>query len=226
MRTAQGFTLATLRAVDAFIDANAGALPSTAASGKRQLLKKRLADIEHFKERQVASSDLARGMTGRIGQLRKQLVRQQMAEIARVARDDLPDTPEMAAFRIPARRISAERVIAAARGMAEAARHHAGVFTAAGLSPSFIDELSATIDALQSALDRRRQHSADGGGATRNLKDVLVAARRTMDVLDMLVRRDLRDNPTLLEKWISVKRTVRSGTGGVVTPEVVVAPAA
>jgi alkanesulfonate monooxygenase SsuD/methylene tetrahydromethanopterin reductase-like flavin-dependent oxidoreductase (luciferase family) len=65
-----------------------------------------------------------------------------MAPVARIARADLPNTPEFRPLRMPRGRITPEKLAAAGSGMAQAAARYTDTFVAAGLSPDFVAQLN------------------------------------------------------------------------------------
>lgn len=97
---------------------------------------------------------------------------------------------------------------AAAMGMADEAEKYSAVFTGAGLPDDFVAQLRTAADALLPPLDVRRQSRGVRKGATAGLKAQEFSARKTVRVLDVLVRNALDGNPALLARWDTVKRPV------------------
>jgi hypothetical protein len=157
-----------------------------------------------------AGSDLAaQGATQRQRALRRALVRDHLTPIARIARVALAETPALEALRLPRGRPTAERLAAAAHGMAEAATPYAEVFLAAGLAADFLGQLHGAADALLASLDHRARSRGRRTGATEGLRATLSAGRRLVHVLDAFVQTALVDNPALLAGWDATKRVQR-----------------
>lgn len=206
MRTVQGSMLQSLRTVDAFLEEHADKLAGVVSSGSRQKLNDAIAELQSHAAEQTGSGLASQGATRKQLALRKALLRDHMAPIARIAKADLPQTPEIEPLRMPKGRPSIEKLAAAAYGMANAAAPFIGVFTTAGLPADFIAQLGNAADALVLSLSERSQSRGRQSGATKGLKSMLSAGRRIVHVLDAFVKSALKDDPALLANWNSVKR--------------------
>lgn len=209
MQSRQGNRLQSLRAVEEFLSANAAVLDEVVNTGTRKQLAAMLAALDIIVTEQAGSSVIAQGGTRRYRALRQALVRDHMAPIARIARAELPATPGMDALRMPKHNWSAERLAAAAHGMAQAAAPFAADFVTAGLRGDFIARLTAAADAMVQSLSDRAQTRGRLTGATKGLATSLASARKLVDVIDALVRSALLDDPALLASWKHVKRVRR-----------------
>ncbi|HZW51483.1 MAG TPA: hypothetical protein VFF05_06465 [Rudaea sp.] len=167
--------------------------------------------LEDHAATQTEGTIEAKGLTQKKEALRTKLLRDHMAKIARIARADLPNTPELSHLRMPRGKPTVERLKAAADGMARAAEPHAAVFIAAGMAADFIAQLSAAADALTTAVDDRTQIRTRSRGATVGLKAKLSEGRKVVSILDSFVQTALKDNAALLAQWNSVKRVPRLG---------------
>jgi hypothetical protein len=107
---------------------------------------------------------------------------------------------------------SAQRLATAARGMAQAAGHHAEVFIAAGLPADFIVQLNGAADALVRSVNARSQYRSRRTSATTGLEAKLRAGRQSLHILDALVKSALEGNPALLAGWRAVTRVPKAGT--------------
>jgi hypothetical protein len=161
---------------------------------------------------QTGSALASQGVTLKQHTLRRALLRDHMAPISRIARSDLPQTPEIEPLKMPRGRPTIERLSAAAFGMAKAATPFAGVFIAAGLPADFVARLDAAADALVVFLSDRAQSRGKRSGATKGLKSQLASGRKIVRILDAFVKSALKDDPALLANWNAVKR-VRKFTG-------------
>jgi hypothetical protein len=121
-----------------------------------------------------------------------------MAPIARIARAELPPTPEMSALRMPRQAWKMERLAAAAHGMAQAAESSAAHFVAAGLPTDFIARLAGAADAMVRSVSDRKQTRGRLTGATKGLATTLSSALKLVSVIDALVTSALVDDPALL----------------------------
>jgi hypothetical protein len=212
MQTTQGSMLQSLRAVQAFLDQNAEPLASVVKTGARQQLADAIAVLSGHASDQTGSNLASQGATLKQRALREALLRDHMAPISRIARADLPVTPEVEPLRMPKGKPTVERLAAAAHGMAKAATRFTEVFVAAGLPLDFVAQLNAATDAMLATGTERMQRRGLRSGATQGLRQKLSAGRRIVHVLDAFVKSALKDDPSLLANWNVVKR-VQKTTG-------------
>ena len=134
------------------------------------------------------------------------LVRDLLSPMVRIARAELPNTPEVAPLRVLADKRSVLRLASAARGMAKAAVPFKDVFVKAGMSQDFLDRIEGAAAAIGDAVTTRNARQVRGSGATKGVEATLRAAGRAVHVLDGLVRSTLRGNAELLGEWERAKR--------------------
>jgi hypothetical protein len=207
MQANQGNTLQALRAIDDFIDKNASELPSVVAPAVGQAKLK--AQLVQFTARafiQDGSQRSMRGLTQRQQELKAILLDDHMEPIRRAARADLPHTPELKQLTVVKRGATFARLVMSAEGMAAAAIPFADILIAGGMAPNFIDALKTAAQDLSDAMDERVTVRAETGGATKSLVTMNAAARRTIHVLDALVKKDLKTKPELLNQWNMIRR--------------------
>src|SRR5437868_5437535 len=83
---------------------------------------------------------------------------------------------------------------------------HKEVLVQHGLPASFVEELRAAADALQAAIDERRQATSRRVGATKAIAAELKTGRLVVQALDIAFTRVLRSQPGLLAEWRNTKR--------------------
>ena len=225
MQIEQARTLFTLRAIRGFIDDNAAKLGTLVASGRTKKLDGVIARLSDHAAEQDAHTRDAQDHTNTHRALRSALLRDHMALIARTARIDLPDSPDMQPLRMPRGHINLERLAAASRGMAHAAAPHADLFIASGLPADFIDQMNAVTDQMVASRTVRRQSVVKAVGATEGLRTAERMAGRIVKQLDVFVRNEIRDDPALLAAWDSVRRVQRARTSSSATGSESPAPA-
>lgn len=214
METRQGSTLQSLRTVDKFLDEHAAALGDVINSGVRKELTEIISELTGHIGAQTSGGMESYGATRKQRALRAALLRDQMAPIATVARARLRHVPELAAFKMPRGRPTTERLASVAYGMAKEAAKHADVFTEAGLSTSFVANLTSAADALVDSLSGRTNTVARRRGATRDLKEKLTAGRKVVAILNAMIKRELKTNePGLLDAWNVARRVKKLGEG-------------
>lgn len=206
MQTSQGRMLDSLKAVQSFLDEHATALGDVATGPARKRLDDIVAELAAHVAEQSGSDLAAQGNTKKQRALRIALYRDHIAPISRIARADLPDTPEVQPLKMPRGKPSTQKLASIARGMAKAAAPYAPVFVSGGLPADFIARLDAATNALLQVAVERSRNRGRRGGATTGLKDRLSAGRKIVRVLDALVKSAGANDPVLVADWNSVKR--------------------
>lgn len=206
MEIRQGNILQSLKAVQRFLDDHSAELAGIAETGARKKLDDLVTKVSGTAVVQTGSHLAAKSATRKLRVLTKALLEYHMAPIARIAKAELPPTPEIAPLGMPKSRETRERLVAKARAMVSEARKFEPTFIEAGLPKDFIAELQAAADALGAFLGERRQYEADRGSATGMLAERLAEARKVVDVLDSFVTTRAKDDPSIRSAWKIVKR--------------------
>ena len=206
MQTRQGVVLESLRSVEKFLDDNAERLADVVDTGARRKLDELLAELATHATDQVGDNLGSQGAMKMTRMLKRRLRRWHMRPIARIARSDLPVTSAVEPLKMPKGKPTAERLVAYAEGMAQAAAPFSDTFVSAGLPSDFIARLKAATNALRAAVNDRLQHRGRQVGATTGLKQKLSSARKLVHVLDVFVETALDGDDALLAGWNMVKR--------------------
>jgi hypothetical protein len=226
MQAPHGNTLRAAEAMDSFIDRNADILPLAAAAGGRGRLKTSIAHLNDVSTGQDTARLSARGLTARLETQRHALVDDYMDPVRRIARADLPHTPELkplGQFHADAR---LDTLLQRAHGMAAAAAPFAAVFQEGGLPSTFMMDLDAAADAVDATFRERKVLTGQAAAATKQLPGIAVAARRTMGALNSLVQKDLKGNAALLHEWNSARKIRKIAVATAPVPGAPAAPAA
>lgn len=204
MKTAHLTTLHSLRAAQNFLREYGHTLGTVAQSGLVQRLDAIIASVYDLtSERTVA--DLRYGsLTLTEESLRAALLRNHLTPIVRIARADLPHTPEFKVLRMPAGRPTLDQLVDAARAMAALAERFAGTFTAVGMPADFIDALHATVQGLLRTRDARIAARAQRHGAVEGLTAAISEGRSVLRAIDLLMSTELHDDAALLTNWRTV----------------------
>jgi hypothetical protein len=225
MRTVQGTTLQSLRAAKGFLVEHADKLPGLQETGASKRLDDAIAALDDHASNQSGSFIDSQLLTERQRNLRLVLRRDHMAPISRIARADLPNTPEFRPLRMPRGKITPEKLAAAATGMAQIAGRYTDTFTAAGLPANFVEQINTAADDMLSALANRTRSRGRRRGATSGLKEKLSEGRRVIGILDSFVQKALQSNPSLLADWNLVARVPKTAVRSSATDPALPAPA-
>lgn len=96
--------------------------------------------------------------------------------------------------------------VAQAKQIRDAAHPYAEAFVKFGLEPDFLDQLSAAIDAVDSALGGRAAKAGTHIGARAGIEKEIKRARQAATALDRFVRKALKGNTVALAEWKAAKR--------------------
>jgi hypothetical protein len=206
MKTTQGNTWQSLRAVQAFLTTNGEVLAGVGRTGTRKQLDSIIAELDMHVADQAGCYLVSQGETRQQRALRRALLRDHVAPLVRIAKANLPEAPQIEALRMPNRKLTTAKLGAAAHGMAQAAEPYSDVFIEAGLPDDFIAQLNSATDAMLETLTDRSNARGKRSGATKGIKERLTAGRKIVHVLDALVQSALQSEPALLAGWNSVKR--------------------
>lgn len=211
MRIEQGPMLQSLRGVETFVDHHADKLAGVVQTGAKDRLTRAIAALDDHVAMQAGGVTEARSLTQKQQALRVRLLRDHMASIARIARADLPNTPELSVLRMPKGRPTVARLAQSVDGMVPLLQQHAAVFTAAGMPADFIPQLTAAADELLESVDERSQSRNRARGATAGLKAKLSEGRKVVWILDSFVTTALKDDAALLAEWRATVRLPQRG---------------
>src|SRR5437879_5666935 len=210
MQTAQGTMLQSLRAVQGFLEQHADQLTGVVQTGARKRLDDAILALEGLVSDQTGSALASKGLTRKQRAQRMALLRDHMRSISRIAKADLPATPQFAPLRMPRGKPTLERLAAAAAGMAQVAEPFADIFVKAGMPADFIAQLNTAAADMVGSLSTRTQTRGRGAGATAGLKGKLSEGRKIVHILDAFVQSALKDDPSLVASWNLVKRVPKA----------------
>jgi hypothetical protein len=193
--------------VQDFIDKHADKLNAVVDTGARKELAAAIDSLTEAQSTQTSGETNARGHTNKQRSLRDILLKDHMGAISRIARANLPPTPELEVFRMPRGRQTVSKLAAAAYGMADSAAPYAATFVSAGMPTDFIPRLKAAADAVVAARRQHRQSKGDRSRATQSLKDRLQRGAHIVKILDSFVGAALRNDTDLLAEWKRVRHT-------------------
>jgi len=209
MRSTQVHLSQSNRRVQTFLVDNANAVAQANASDARRQLDKAIADFDSASAEQGTLHRDVRGEVQRRRQLEQHLVARLMTPLAKVARALMKGTPEFAALTPSARSLSRERLVLAARSMADAAEKHVKELEAQ-FPAGFIAQLRAAADAVQASLDARAAMQVSRTGATKTIAVAARDGRKAVAALDGIVGHLIAGNERLEREWRAAKRVRRS----------------
>jgi hypothetical protein len=183
---------------------NAEALAAVNNSTRKQLddVTAKLSDLSVAQESGTRGS---KGETARQRALRLSLRRSYMTPIAELAKFKLRDVPEFAALMLPPGNATAERSVAAAYAMADAATPHAQVFTDNGLPATFADDLRNAAAAVGESIAGRDNHQGRRAGATAGLQAEQQRGRSILRILNALIMAHIGNDAQLTAEWVRAK---------------------
>jgi len=211
--------LRRFRRVNEFLTANA----VEGTQVKLQVLDEVVRELSANAEEQDASKRLTRGEVARQRALRDALWNRHMVPISRIAKRAFGIPGMDQKFTLLPKRADNDGLLAAARGMAQAAEAHAEVFVQQeGLPADFVVRFRSAIDDLSGMLGVRVEGQRRKKTSRETLQKLVKRGVATVDVLDAIVTPQLESKPELLATWKTVKRPVEPGgnLGGAVEPDI------
>jgi hypothetical protein len=208
MRRREDEVLQAIAAAHQFIGRHAQ-LATVSQAGAYLELGDVLARVRDHAAGQVSGTIAGKSATQSVRAARESLMEQHMAPIASIADMLVERQPEVTGIRMPTSYLASERLIAYARGMADAAKRFKDDFVEAGLPTDFLEQMEESIQRLEEASVQPKQHRARRGGATEGVGIELSRARKLLNVMDSFVRREVRDDKALMAEWKVVKRLPR-----------------
>lgn len=205
MERKQEHLIEALNQVEQFLETNGEAMTQVITSAARENFS---ASRERLVQHMKAQDGFARDTRSSVAikrTLRDQLLEDHIRPIGVVARAELRHVQALAGLTVPSGKARFGSLVAAGYGMAQSARPYEATFLAAGLPADFIAQLVRATDALQEALTTRGEARALRVEATVGLAEESRVARNALRVLDVLVRRAIKD-PVRRARWANVSR--------------------
>ncbi|MEX2177779.1 MAG: hypothetical protein WD801_03655 [Gemmatimonadaceae bacterium] len=182
--------------------------PQSAAYARhKESLDAVVAKLVEFSSERAGGQRQSRAEVMRNRTLRRELREKHMAPLAQVARALLGDVEGVErTLRVPSANLSTTKLLAEAEGMRKEAAALEQQFIENGRPADFL----AAFDAVVSQLRRTQLGKAQGVGrsvgARTAITKVLLQARKTLAIIDVIIRESYRENADLLAKWKLAKR--------------------
>jgi hypothetical protein len=162
----------------------------------------------------------SKGATAESQRLRRELYRDNMRLVARIAKVSIPAVVKVtAALKMPKEDIDVEQLLTSAEALANAAEQNQDALVKQGLAPDAIAQLRSVREQYKAAIDARGHAVAQRTGATERVHAQREHARNLVDALDVLVTRALRDDRATLAEWTQLSRITQKRGGTQVSPE-------
>ena len=159
-----------------------------------------------------------RSETQRQKALRQVLWQKHMLPVARLAREafGVPGVEE--ALRMPKVTADNDRLVAAARGMADAAEVKKELFTREGLNDDFVEQLRGAARELADSLLARVESVRRRVLATASVEAQVSRGRSAVRKINAILAPRLAGNADLVAAWENAKRLKEPGSGRSSTP--------
>lgn len=198
--------LSTLHGVQGFMTTHADALGSLNTSASREDLDAVEAQLSTHAATQAQSRYGSASAVTRNRVVRNALQVNYLRPISAIAEAKLASSPDLGTLRLPKNVRTTPQLLAAAEAMGQAAAKYAETFIAAGMAPTFLDDLHAAANAVKEAEATKGSVKSSRMGATKALRVYTEEANRVVRQLDALIEPALAGNPALLMKWKATKR--------------------
>lgn len=216
MLNRENAVLGALQRAQVFFDENGIAITSTVdLTTARKRLDDVVASFTTHAVDQNTNDRAIRGESAKQRQLRVQLSTDIMRPIAEIARRNLRTTPEFKSLQMP-RQQSGPAFLASAQGMLKSATIHKDTLIERGMPADFLEEFQTALTTFAASVSDRDKSRSLRMGATKGLGAQEKEGRSVLKVLDALVSRALRGNPSLLATWQGA-RAIHRRPGGPAT---------
>ena len=170
---------------------------------------------------------VSKGATAEGQRLRRELYRDNMRLVARVAKVSIPAVVKVtAALKMPKEDIDVEQLLSSSEALANAAEQNQDALVKQGLAPDAIAQLRSVREQLKATIDARGHAVAQRSGATERVDAQRQHARQLVDAIDVLVTRALRDDRATLAEWKQLSRITQKSGGTQVSPQGTEGPSA
>ena len=180
--------LAAMRQGKQFFDANGIALGDFNTGGTRKAFDAATTELGDLAERQDALETKAKGELLNELELARELRRQHIVPIVRIARVLVPDVARLDSVRVPPHKSNNSDLTSRARALADAVDAHVDALKVGGLPDTFVADLRGAADALDASIAQKGVHRRNRVGATVSIVDAVKQARRATGAADGLVR--------------------------------------
>ena len=211
MKKSQQARLATLVRVAAFLDDYVIELGHLNRSRSSATLRELLRELAANRDTQATAVVERHSCATRRRELRRELRARHLRPIAAITRVELADAPAAAAMRCPSMKLRNELFLAEAESMGQHAARRWHTFRRHRLPRDFVQQLRATIDAIDGLIDRSVECRKQRKAATAALASGFRRAGRLVSVIDALVQAQAHGNRELLAAWRAVRRTQAEG---------------
>jgi len=204
--------LNTMDRSEEFLQSNGDRMTSVITSAGHQNLADSRLRLDGFRTAQGTCNRMLLSHTATARALRTRLIVEHLRPIAAVAVAQLDQVGELSAFIVPLRDLRYGALVGVGQSMAEAAKVHEAALIAGGLPVDFIARLVAATEALRESLSARGQTLALRVEATAGLLKEAATARNALRVIDSMVRAAARNDDLLLDRWMSIRHVVATGS--------------
>jgi len=168
-----------------------------------------ITSIETLDANRLNGSSTSRGASEEKQLLRK-LLRSQVSDLSRISKTlDKTTHPDVASQLKLGPSGSYAAMVTLANNAVTVVTPIKTVFIDRGAATTVIEDLQASIDALEAAIDRRLGRKGKRIGSNADLQAALRAGRAHVAVLDGIMRIAHKNSPGLLAEWKAAKRMQR-----------------
>jgi hypothetical protein len=204
--------------------------PSTSAHFTETLakLEERLARAQTLANQERSGRNIVRASSGTRVNLQRTILESPLKDIVRIARAAADQAELSRLLRLPHPRANRQTFLTAARVIAADAAAHKDLFVTNGLPESFVEELTAALDAYELAMTQVHNGTIAHVGARKDLRAVTAEVLAVVNQLDGMNRFRFKADPEMLGGWESAtniawpdrapvvdKQPPASGNGGV-----------
>lgn len=180
---------------------------------QKKILDDVVTSLTDHSANQVVGLRLGRAEVPRQRELRRVLREEHLAPIAQIARTTLAEAPGIEkALRMPPYNLASMKLVAEAIAMRNAVEPYEKQFVEAGRPEGFLGQVDAAIEALRQSVLGKARHLGRQVGAGAGLQKDIRRGRRSVELMDAIVKAAFRGNQDVLAEW-RVARRIRALPG-------------
>ncbi len=210
---------------DVFITRHVDVLPNTNASPVRQQLVVQLGMLRSTGGTQLTEKMGAVGATSLTATMRDVLFRKYLAPVVTMANALMPKTDAFKGLVLPNQHLGTGKLLTAVDGIVGIITPNIALFTAAGLDPNFLAQLTGAAEAVRMSVTASSNRRGGRITATSALDLAAMQVMKIIRTLDRMVRAELDGNTAVLADWINAKRLGGFSSTSAAAPAAAAAPA-
>ena len=181
--------------------------PSAGYTAQKAVLDDVVGRLTNHSDNQRLGQRQSEAETVKLAALRKTLLKDNLAPIAKIARASFRDVPGIeVALKMPPRNIATTRLVADAQAIRKAIAKYEPAFIDAGRPENFLSQLDAAISALTQSQLGKAEQKGTHIGARQGIAKEIQRGRKAVDLIDTMMTTAYATQPDVIARWRTARR--------------------